>query len=114
MNEIKKLQENFDKQHVGKVPFYDKVDNNNIEALEHLIVCLVGEVGEFSNIVKKIGRGDFSFDEKSNELSEELADIFIYIIKISNQCNIDIEKSFISKINKNKKRFSRYESNEDI
>ncbi|KKI86516.1 hypothetical protein WZ76_09950 [Shouchella clausii] len=96
------------------MPFYENVDDNNIEVLEHLIVCLVGEVGEFSNIVKKIGRGDFSLTDKMGELSDELADIFIYLIKISNQCDIDLEKSFIEKLNKNKKRFSGYEINEDI
>lgn len=112
--EIKQLQEDFDKLHAGRNPFYEKINQENIEVLEHLIVCLVGEVGEFSNIVKKISRGDFSLNDKMGELSDELADIFIYLIKIANQCEIDIERCFLEKLEKNKKRFTRYEINENI
>jgi len=64
LNNILKLQKEFDLQHKGRIDFFEKNDENNIEALEHLIVCMVGEIGEFANIVKKIRRGDFSFQEK--------------------------------------------------
>ncbi|MEK3885734.1 MazG nucleotide pyrophosphohydrolase domain-containing protein [Paenibacillus sp. PL2-23] len=114
IKEIKLLQERFDKMHGGRKPFFEKVTEENIEVLEHLIVCLVGEVGEFSNIVKKISRGDFTYNEKIDELKDELADIFIYLIKISNQSEIDLEKCFLEKLEKNQKRFERYEINEDI
>lgn len=114
IHEIKKLQEEFDSKHKGRTPFNEKINSKNIEVLEHLIVCMVGEIGEFSNIIKKVSRGDFSLEENKEHLSEELADVFIYLIKISNQSEIDIEKAFIEKLEKNKKRFKRYEINEDI
>lgn len=114
ITEIKRLQEDFDKIHSGRKPFYEKVTQENIEALEHLIVCVMGELGEFSNIVKKVSRGDFSLTDKMEDLKEELTDVFIYLIKISNQCDIDLEKTYLEKLNKNKTRFERYEKNENL
>ena len=108
LNNMLKLQKEFDLQHKGRIDFFEKIDENNIEALEHLIVCMVGEIGEFANIVKKIRRGDFSFQEKKEELSEELADVFIYLLKIANQADIDLEKEFFIKLEKNTKRFEKY------
>ncbi len=108
LQEIKQLQEEFDKSHQGKIPFYEKISENNLEVLEHLIVCLVGEIGEFSNIVKKVRRGDFQLQQKKNELDEELIDMFIYLIKISNQMDVDLEGCFLKKLEKNKSRFENY------
>lgn len=108
IKELQELQKDFDLNHEGDEPFYQEINDKNIEALEHLIVCIVGEIGEFSNIVKKIKRGDFKYSEKSSELSEELADTFIYLIKIANQMNIDLETIFLDKLNKNKTRFEHY------
>lgn len=85
--------------------FYKDIDENNIQELEHLAVCLTGEIGEFCNILKKVVRGDFELHEAKELMSEELADCFIYFLKISNQFDVDIEAEFIKKINKNKMRF---------
>ena len=102
------LQKEFDKQHQGNYPFYETINSNNIEALEHLLVCLTGEVGELANIIKKIRRGDFDLSEASQNINDELADIFIYILKISNQLDVDLEKAFLNKRDLNFKRFERY------
>ncbi len=108
LEQIKKNQEKFDKKYKGNIDFFENINNKNIEPLEHLIVCMLGEFGEFSNIVKKIKRGDFSLLEKEKELKEEYADIFIYMIKIANQLDIDIEGEYISKMKKNEKRFEKF------
>ncbi|WP_085631945.1 MazG nucleotide pyrophosphohydrolase domain-containing protein [Pseudomonas sp. R16(2017)] len=106
LSELKEVQRNFDLEHTGnKKPFYIDIDEGNLQELEHLAVCLAGEVGEFCNILKKITRGDFSWNSSKAILSEELADIFIYLLKISNQTNIDIEEETIKKIKKNETRF---------
>lgn len=108
LDEIKLFQENFDKRFKGNIDFYESIDKNNIEPLEHLIVCMLGEFGEFSNIIKKVKRGDFSLDDKEEEMKEEFIDIFIYMIKIANQLNIDIEREYISKMQKNEKKFEKF------
>jgi NTP pyrophosphatase (non-canonical NTP hydrolase) len=109
LHEIKALQEEFDKGHKGNIPFYEDIDENNVEALEHLVVCLVGEVGEFANVLKKCKRGDYPLSDKKRELDEELTDIFIYLIKISNQLKVDLEKNFLDKLEKNRLKFQKYE-----
>ncbi|MCV4270457.1 MazG nucleotide pyrophosphohydrolase domain-containing protein [Pseudomonas capsici] len=108
LSELKDLQKKFDLEHRGaKQPFYIDITEKNIADLEHLAVCLAGEVGEFCNALKKVTRGDFGWTQAKAELSEELADVFIYLIKISNQADIDIENAVLNKIEKNKLRFKR-------
>lgn len=111
IREIMDLQKEFDLQHQGKIPFFEKISDENIHVLEHLLVCLIGEVGEVSNITKKIVRGDkeLTLLTMRQDIAEELADVFIYLIKICNQLDVDLEKEFIRKLEINEKRFKHYE-----
>lgn len=107
LEEVKNLQETFDKNNsMSNKSFYVDINNNNLHELEHLVVCLLGELGEFSNILKKVTRGDFSLEDVKGDLDEELIDVFIYLIKISNQFNVDLEEGYLKKLEKNKKRFN--------
>ena len=55
LSELKNIQEKFDLEHTGdKQKFYININESNIQDLEHLAVCLAGEVGEFCNVLKKI------------------------------------------------------------
>ncbi len=106
LEEIKKIQKDFDLTHsVNGKGFYRDINEGNIHDLEHLAVCLTGEMGEFCNILKKVVRGDFPLNSAKAEMSEELADIFIYLIKISNQFDVDLETEFLKKVSKNKLRY---------
>lgn len=109
LDQIKEAQAEFDKSHKGHIPFFEDINENNLEVLEHLVVCLLGELGEFANVLKKIKRGDFTLLDKKCELDEELTDVFIYLVKISNQLGVDIEGNFLQKIEKNKMKFEKYE-----
>ena len=108
LNKIKEYQKNFDLKYKGNIEFYEEITSDNIEVLEHLIVCMLGEFGEFSNIVKKIKRGDFNLFDKKDELNEEFIDIFIYMIKISNQLGINIEEAYLKKMKKMKKNLRNF------
>ncbi|EGR4187578.1 dUTP diphosphatase [Vibrio cholerae] len=109
LKEICRKQKNFDKQiSINGKSFYTQINEENIQELEHLIVCLVGELGEFSNLTKKIVRGDKFLNEEKSNLDEELVDTFIYLIKIANQFDVDLEKGFLEKLAKNKNRFGQY------
>lgn len=104
--ELQDIQRSFDLSHQSaNGPLFIEIGDNNVQELEHLAVCLAGEVGEFCNILKKVRRGDTSLKNAKPALSEELADIFIYLIKISNQFGIELEKEMMSKVEKNKARF---------
>lgn len=107
------MQRNFDSRHKGKFDWAQKINEDNLEILEYLFLCLVGEFGEATNLVKKVLRGDFSLDEIRPELNEEIVDIFIYVLKLIYQLDIDIEKEFLSKIDKNRIKFSKFEKGED-
>lgn len=63
------------------------------------------EVGEVANIVKKIVRGDFKLSERKSDIQEELADVFIYLMKLSYQLDIDLEKAYMAKMGKIEKGF---------
>ena len=41
-------------------------------------LAIAGEAGELCNLIKKVVRGDFSFDDKRGEILKELADVIIY------------------------------------
>lgn len=61
--------------------------------------------------MKIIVRGDYLLEEKRDEIMEELADMFAYLIKLSYQLNIDLEAAYLDKIRKNQEKFKHYENN---
>lgn len=105
-----RLQADFDRSHGIQKPFFVPITSSNLQELEHLVVCLVGEVGEFANELKKVVRGDSTYEDSRNSLAEELADTFIYLMKISAQTGMDLEAEFLSKLEKNSQRFPKLES----
>ena len=109
INKIIELQKNFDSQHKGKFHWDEKISEEHLEMLNFLMIALMGEVGEAANIVKKINRGDFSLLDQKDYIEEEVVDIFIYVIKLAYQLDMDIEQAYINKMEKNTDRFKEYE-----
>lgn len=108
IKDLKLFQKQFDLKYQGNIDFYEDITDKNIDSLEHLIVCMLGEFGEFSNLIKKIKRGDFKLEEKKCEIDEEFIDIFIYMLKISNQLDIDLEEEYFRKMAKNEEKFKKF------
>ncbi|WBW95255.1 MazG nucleotide pyrophosphohydrolase domain-containing protein [Oceanirhabdus sp. W0125-5] len=102
-------QKLFDSMHKGNFNWDEPINESNLNMLQYLIICTLGELGEASNIVKKVVRGDCSLEDVSTDLSEEIIDVFIYVIKLAYQLNIDIESEFLKKLKKNESRFKNYE-----
>ena len=76
------------------------------------LVGLFGEIGEFSNIVKKINiklanpdKYELELDAAEERLREEFSDTLIYILRIAAILNIDIEKEVLKKMLVNKNRY---------
>lgn len=113
LDELMHLQQEFDSKHKSKFPWNCEITDDNLEMLEFLLVSLLGELGEVSNIVKKVVRGDFLLEDKKAEIAEEMADMFIYMMKLSYQMGIDLESACLEKIKKNQERFEHYEKNTD-
>jgi NTP pyrophosphatase (non-canonical NTP hydrolase) len=75
--------------------------------LGFMTLAMVGEAGEVANVVKKILRGSLSLkDAKTkNELTMEIADVFIYLMDLCDMLGIDIEKAYSIKRIENEQRF---------
>ena len=109
LQELMKLQEDFDIKHTSNFNWNEKINDENIEMLEFLLISMFGEIGETANLVKKSVRGDFKLETIKEQLSEEIADIFIYLMQICIQLDIDLENSYLNKRKKNMERFKKYE-----
>lgn len=109
LDQLINVQKEFDSNHKGTFEWAQKIDESNIDVLEYLLLCLVGEFGETSNLIKKVIRGDCTLEGIRPQLNEEIADMFIYIIKLAYQLDIDLEQQFLDKVEKNKERFVLFE-----
>lgn len=108
LQKLIELQAAFDKQHVAQEPFYLPISSSNPRDLEHLVVCMLGELGEFANILKKVVRGDISYEQAEPQLHEELTDVFIYLMKVAGQSGVDLEARYLEKLKKNETRFAQW------
>lgn len=61
--------------------------------------ALVGEVGEYANLRKKVDRGDFTMKEALPMLANELADVQIYLDILAFRLGIDLGKATQEKFN---------------
>jgi len=114
-NELITMQNKFDKEHgwlSNPENFSDLIDQ-----LHRDLVGLLGELGEFANILKKItliyDRPDLEksqklFEELKGDLSEELIDSLIYFIRITVHLNIDVEKEYANKLSSNRIKYKDY------
>ncbi|KAL5542826.1 hypothetical protein UlMin_010536 [Ulmus minor] len=71
----------------------------------NLLLALVGEVGELSEIFQWKGEvprglGDWK-DEEKQHLGEELSDVLLYLVRLSDICGIDLGKAALRKMDLN-------------
>jgi NTP pyrophosphatase (non-canonical NTP hydrolase) len=80
--------------------------NNNTEAdVAFHILATAGEAGELANQMKKVLRGDISFEEAKSSISEEAIDVFIYLCNIFALLEVDPVKLYAIKRRRNEQRF---------
>lgn len=91
-------------------------DEERVAQLEKDLVGLVGEVGEFANVLKKIRLGiahrDYkgpSLDQVTPAMHEELADALIYLMRLSAILGGDLESSLTQKMRVNEGRYGSLE-----
>ena len=68
-------------------------------SLNDWLTAVVGELGELANLLKKIRRGDFTLEEKQNEIAHELADVQTYLDILAAQCGVDLGAATVEKFN---------------
>lgn len=110
---IAKQQAEFDREHGWST---DTPEPEPLVAgLQKDVVGIVGEIGEFANILQKIERtrtdGELpypDFESQRGALGEELADVFIYLLRLANRLGVDLESEYHAKTSKNTERFRRF------
>ncbi|MCF7798394.1 nucleotide pyrophosphohydrolase [Candidatus Woesearchaeota archaeon] len=74
-----------------------------------LLIAMMSEVGELADLYRWLEPGELetvlATPEKKTKVSEELADIFSFLIILAYKNNIDLLEALKDKLEKNKKRF---------
>ncbi|KAJ1406272.1 dCTP pyrophosphatase 1 [Sesbania bispinosa] len=75
----------------------------------NLLLALVGEVGELSEIFQwkgEVAKGlpDWSYDDKKH-LEEELSDVLLYLVRLSDVCGLDLGQAALTKLLKNAEKY---------
>lgn len=63
------------------------------------LMAVTGELGEAANLLKKIIRGDFTLDEKRQDVADELGDVVIYLDLLAAKLNINLDDAVVRKFN---------------
>ncbi len=105
LDELVSIQRDFDSRRAGDYAWDQEISESDLRPLLHNAVALAGEVGELCNLVKKCDRGDMTLAKFREEAAPELADVFIYLLKLSYQLDVPLEPAFMSKLQLNLARF---------
>ncbi|CAN8258187.1 unnamed protein product [Cochlearia groenlandica] len=81
----------------------------------NLLLAMVGEVGELSEIFQwkgEVARGlpDWKEEEKVH-LGEELSDVLLYLVRLSDSCGVDLGKAALRKLELNAIKYPVKEEN---
>lgn len=85
--------------------FAKERDWDQFHSPRNLLLALVGEVGELSEIFQwkgEVPKGlpDWEEEEKQH-LGEELSDVLLYLIRLSDICGVDLGKAVLRKLELN-------------
>ena len=90
--------------------FAKKRDWEKFHTIKNLVLALVGEAGELASVVQWLDTVDKEFLDKNlcirQDLADELADVFIYLLRIADVAGIDILKASEEKMQKNSERYT--------
>lgn len=83
-------------------------------SIRNLTLALVGEVGELAEVIQWEGEIDRSFfantPDKAQAFKEEIADVFLYTLRLAHVAGIDIETEAEAKMLLNAKKYPISES----
>eukprot|EP01084_Bolivina_argentea_P186877 322021_1 len=89
--------------------FVNERDWEQYHTPRNLLLALVGEIGELSEIFQwkgEVKAGLPSFDESDRiHLGEEMADCLIYLCRLADVCNVNLKHAVIDKMEKNSKKY---------
>lgn len=65
----------------------------------HWMQATMGELGELANLLKKVDRGDFPFEQVKADVARELADVQTYLDILAFKLGVDLGEATIGKFN---------------
>ena len=90
--------------------FASERDWEQFHTIKNLVLALVGETGELASVVQWLDGIDKSFLDSNQDirqdLADELADVFIYLLRIADVSGIDIMNAAEEKMKKNSARYT--------
>ena len=98
---IKEIQEKLSK-------FAEERDWDQFHSPKNLVMALTSEVGELTELFQWLTEGQSSIKDdssKTDEIRQEIADIFIYLLRLADKLDIDIEEAIREKIEINAKKY---------
>ena len=95
--DIKEIQDKLAK-------FAEKRDWDQFHSPKNLAMALTSEVGELNELFQWLTE-EQSNNVDNDEIRQEIADIFIYLLRLSDKLDIDIEAAVREKIEINAKKY---------
>jgi NTP pyrophosphatase (non-canonical NTP hydrolase) len=98
------------------LPAHSKPDGSDWSSAQWL-QAVIGELGEYANVMKKVERGDLTFDEAKPLIEKELADVMTYLDILAFRVDVDLSKAVQEKFNEVSERVGcslRIENNEVV
>ena len=99
--DIKEIQDKLAK-------FAEERDWDQFHSPKNLVMALTSEVGELTELFQWLTEGQSSIKDdssKTDEIRQEIADIFIYLLRLADKLDIDIEEAVREKIEINAKKY---------
>ena len=94
---IKEIQNKLEK-------FAEDRDWNQFHSPKNLVMALTSEVGELNDLFQWLTE-DQSNNVDKDEIRQEIADIFIYLLRLSDKLDIDLEEALQEKIEINANKY---------
>ena len=87
--------------------FVEERDWDQFHSPKNLSMALSVEVSELVEIYQWQKEDDYKTDDVKikDAVKDELVDIFFYLMRMCHKTNIDLEKSFYEKMEKNRKKY---------
>ena len=98
---IKEIQEKLSK-------FAEERDWDQFHSPKNLVMALTSEVGELNELFQWLTEGQSSIKDdssKTDEIRQEIADIFIYLLRLADKLDINIDEAVREKIEINAKKY---------
>ncbi|WP_019147058.1 nucleotide pyrophosphohydrolase [Timonella senegalensis] len=89
--------------------FSEERDWPKFQDPKSLLLALMGEVGEVAELMQWTREADvvsdFESPERNHRVGDELADVFIYLVRLADVLGVDLGQAAEEKLERNRSRF---------